>query len=672
MDPQGTERRLAAIMFTDIVGYTALMAESEAKGLRARERHRALVRPLVEKYHGESIEARGDESLSVFPTALDAVSCALAIGDQLQREADLKLHVGIHLGDVVVREGEVSGDGVNIASRICALSQDGGLCVSGEVYQSVRNQPDIEAVALGERELKNVGRPVAVYALGRPGALPVRAPRVASSVVVPRYAIVATLVVALAAAGWWAWNRTTATMAPIRSIAVLPLENLSGDAEQEYIADGMTEALIGELAKLRSLSVISRTSVMRYKRSDKSLPEIAAELGVEGVLEGTVIREGDQVRVTAQLIDARSDMHVWAGRFDREMSGVLALQSDVARAIAEQVRLELSPEEQVALTARRPVDPRAYDAYLRGLQLQGPPTRVFSWGPGAIEHFEQAVELDADFAEGHVALARARGALGAVGLSMQFRGQFPQAREHAKRALELDERLGGAHAALAAVRLWYDWDFPGYKRAIERAWQLSSSDPYVLDAYIAYLFREGRTEEALDVMERLLRVAPFDLYFRAQRVTHFYGDRQYDRALEEFERVRELDPDYFDTVVSLTYIELGRFEEAHRASMANLETCGAPCDLQREALARGWAESGWEGSQRALLEVATELEGFPPVGIAMTYGFLGETDEALVWLERGYRERDPLMITLDLPTWDPLRSDPRFQDLLRRIGFPES
>jgi len=166
VDPDTVERKLAAIMFTDIVGYTALMAESEEKGLRARERHRALVRPLVEKYHGESIEARGDESLSTFPTALDAVNCALAIQDQLQKDADLKLHLGIHLGDIVVQGGEVSGDGVNIASRICSLSEGGGLCISGEVYHSVRNQPNIDATPLGEHELKNVGRPVAVYALG--------------------------------------------------------------------------------------------------------------------------------------------------------------------------------------------------------------------------------------------------------------------------------------------------------------------------------------------------------------------------------------------------------------------------------------------------------------------------------------------------------------------------
>ena len=392
-----TERRLAAIMFTDIVGYTSLMAESEAKGLRARERHRALVRPLVVQYNGESIEARGDESLSVFPTALDAVSCALAIEDQVQSEADLKLHIGIHLGDVVVREGEVSGDGVNIASRICALSQDGGLCVSGEVYQSVRNQPDMEAVSLGERELKNVGRPVAVYALGRPGTVRMTAPR---SVAPQRYAIVAALVVALAAVGWWALNRPAPTTGPIRSIAVLPLENLSGDPEQQYFTDGMTEAVIANLARLGSLSVVSRTSVMQYRGARKSLPEIAEELGVGAVIEGSVLRAGDLVRITVQLIDARSDMHLWAESYERPRREVLKLQDEVARAIAREIQMELVSGDQAT---GDPVNPAAYENHLRAMHLLASLTS--SEHKLAVQYFKKAIHEDPVYAPAWAGLA---------------------------------------------------------------------------------------------------------------------------------------------------------------------------------------------------------------------------------------------------------------------------
>jgi TolB-like protein len=458
----------------------------------------------------------------------------------------------------------------------------------------------------------------------------------------------------------------------IRSIAVLPLENLSGDPEQDYFADGMTEALIGDLAKLGSLNVISRTSVMQYKNQRKPLPEIARELNVDGIIEGTVMRAGDRVRITAQLIDARSDRHLWNDRYDRELSDVLALQAGVARAVADQIRLELSPGEQAALTPSRTVDPKAYDAYLRGLQLRGLPRLVRSWGLPAIEQFERAVKLDPHFAEAWVELARARAILGNAGRNLRYRSQFPKAQEAVHRALEIDDRLGGAHALLGGIRLWYEWDFPGARRPFERALQLGPSDPGALNHYALYLLMVGRTEEALDLSERLLRVAPLDLFWRGRRIGHFYFARQYERAIEEFERAQELDPGFVEGGVWYSYLALGQFEEAHRAYIAFDEQCGAPCDWSREAQERGWAEGGWEGSLRAWLDAATKIEGHSPFFIGLRCALIGDADEAFTWLERGYRERDPQMIVLKAhPAFDPLRSDPRFDDLLRRIGFPE-
>jgi TolB-like protein len=464
-----------------------------------------------------------------------------------------------------------------------------------------------------------------------------------------------------------------AISSPIRSIAVLPLENLSGDPEQEYFADGMTEAPFGDLARIGSLRVISRTSVMQYKRAPKPLREIAKELDVNGIIEGTVMRAGDRVRITAQLIDARNDDHLWAESYERELRDVLALQGEIARAVAEQVRLQLTPEEQAALTTNRSVDPRAYDAYLRGLQRRGPSSLALRWAPRAVEQFERAVELDPEFAEGWAALATARVWLGSSAWNLRLRPELAKAREAAERTLELDGRLGEAHAALGAVRLHYDWDFPEARLAYERGVQLSPSDPTALNNYALYLMTVGRTEEALAVTERIMRIAPLDLHWRAIRLRNLYWARQYERALEELERLRELEPDFADYEIGSIYFMLGRLEEAHRAIMAAEERCGAPCDPLREARERGWAEGGWEGAQGAVLEVLTDAEDFSPYVIAILYTQIGETDAAFAWLERGYRERDPLMTGLNFwPIWDPLRSDPRFDDLLRRIGFPES
>ncbi len=326
--PDPVERRLAAIMFTDIVGSTALMAKSERAALRVEQRHRTLVRTQVGRYHGEFIEAPGDETLSIFGSALDAVSCALAIQTETEAETELRLHIGVHSGDVLRKGREIHGDGVNVASRVCRVSERGGLCISGEVYKSIRNQPGVEAVSLGERELKNVPEPVSVYSItgsaAEPGPVSSTAPRARWTL----SALAALAAIGLVVGGWL--YRPTPLAGAIRSIAVLPLENLSGDPEQEYFADGMTEALIGSLAKIRALSVISRTSVMRYKQSVKSLPDIAQELGVEAVIEGTVMRAGDRVRITAQLIDARNDRHLWSDSYDRDLRSRFRLQQELA------------------------------------------------------------------------------------------------------------------------------------------------------------------------------------------------------------------------------------------------------------------------------------------------------------------------------------------------------
>jgi tetratricopeptide (TPR) repeat protein len=414
---------------------------------------------------------------------------------------------------------------------------------------------------------------------------------------------------------------------------------------------------------------------MQYKDVRKPLPEIARELNVQGVIEGSVFRAGDRVRITLQLIDARNDLHLWAETYERDLRDVLALQSDVARAVADQIRLELTPDEQAALTPSRTVKPEAYDAYLRGLQLRGPAGLVGVWGPKAMAQFEQAVELDPNFAEGWTLLAGTRSVLGSVGFLLQggLRGEFTNARAAAEKALEIDDGLATAHTVLGMFRLHYDWDFTGARRAFERAVQLAPSEPGVLNGYAWYLILvEGNVEEALEYSERLLRVAPLEVFWRGERVRHFVFAREYERALEEIVRIREVHPSFVQIEEMMAYSALGQFAEAHRAHMSWFMQAGAGLHPFREAFERGWAEGGWEESWRTWLELMTQTEGASPWLIASGYCVIGETDEAFTWLERAYRERDPPMISLkSSPAFDPIRSDPRFDDLLRRIGFPE-
>jgi tetratricopeptide (TPR) repeat protein len=295
------------------------------------------------------------------------------------------------------------------------------------------------------------------------------------------------------------------------------------------------------------------------------------------------------------------------------------------------------------------------------------------WAPRAIEEFERAVELDPNFADAYAALADAHNWLAIDPFDTRNRREYPKAREAAQRALELDDRLGAAHSVLGSVLLHHEWDFEAARRAGERGAQVSPSDPTVLQGYAYYLLTVERTEEALGVMEQLQRVTPFDQFYRGLRVRNLGWARQYERALEELARVRELDPDYAGLEVMAAYAGLGRLEEAHLAHVAFYERSGPPCDWMREALERGWGEGGWNASIRTLAEAAREREGYSPLLVAAWYSSIGETDEAFDWLERGYREHDPAMFLLKvLPAFDPLHSDPRWDDLLRRMGFPES
>ena len=669
-------RRLAAIMFTDIVGYTALMAESEERGLRARERHRALVRPLVERYHGEWIEARGDESLSTFPTALDAVNCALAIEAAACDDADLKLHVGIHLGDVVVQDGEVSGDGVNIASRICALSQGGGLCISGEVYQSIRNQPEMEAVSLGDHELKNVGRLVSVYALGRPGAVSVTAPSKVRAGTRLRYAAAALVLVGLTALAWWSWNRTWMTAGPIRSIAVLPLLNLSGDPEQTYFVDGMTDALIAELAKIRSLRVISRTSVMQYKGTTKTAPEIAQELGVDGLIEGSVLRDGDQVRITAQLIHGPTDRHLWAESYTNTMTNVLGLHSEVALAITSAVGAILTPEESRRIASPRSVHPEAYEAYVLGMHFWG--VKTDEGLRTAIRHLGRATELDPGFALAWARISSAYGQLAGWSIDKP-RDAGPLARRAALRALELDSELGQAYKALAQVAHIFDWEWSEAERLFRRAIELAPNDAQIHSEYAWLLLQIGRYPEAVSQAEFSLELDPKSHAIRRDAATVFRMSGDPERGWALLKEVYSEDPSYIPVLDSIFHFHIMGGDPDKAIRTAEEYRSASPDEPWPQLLlAFGHAVAGDPEKAHELVDTARRIFGeerLASTTLGEIHVALGEMDDAFRVFERGFDEREWLMTWLRVGPYlnrpdARLRRDPRYWELMRRMNFP--
>jgi TolB-like protein/Tfp pilus assembly protein PilF len=450
-------------------------------------------------------------------------------------------------------------------------------------------------------------------------------------------------------------------------VAVLPLENLSGDPEQEYVADGMTEELTGELSKLSGIDVISRTSVMHYKGGARPIPTIAAELGgVDWIIEGAVAREESRFRVRVQLVDVRRDTPVWSERYEREQASVMALHEDVARAVAAQLPIAITDRKKYALAAEFRVKPEAYDAYLRGLDHRhGGLEDAIRWAPARIADYEAAVAIDPTFTRAWVALAHAR--LGAAVLDPD--AYYPLAKEAAERAIALDPEAGAAHALLGrrGMAQYFDLQPETVRAHIEQAMRLTPDEPDSLVAYGEWLYAQERYEEVMPVTSRLLRVAPQDQLYRWYRINIFLEARLYERAIEDGNRVRKLWPDFGSIWEFNAYHQLGRFEDAWHFLRAWVERMS---DNKEVLLAfdRGWTEGGYEGLFRARA-VHSAIE--PWFSICQIHAALGEMDRAFEWLERFVDTGNPLLLAA-LPfmhSFDILRPDPRFDAILARMGL---
>jgi TolB-like protein/tetratricopeptide (TPR) repeat protein len=455
----------------------------------------------------------------------------------------------------------------------------------------------------------------------------------------------------------WGQQTEGTDAGPIESLAVLPLQNLSGDPEEEYFADGMTEALITNLSKIGSLKVISRTSAMRYKGTDKPLPEIASELGVDAIVEGSVLRAGDRVRISAQLVDVATDQHLWAESYERDMGDVLELQGEVARAVAAGIQITLTPEEQASLGTMPAVDPTRTE---EGIQK-------------SLDYFQQAVAQDPDYASAHSGLADA------YTIGMEY-GYLPagenrsRSRTAALRAVELDDSLPEAHASLAMV-FASEREWLAGEREFRRALELNPNYTKARHWYSIHLAAMGRLEEALAEMERAVALDPASLQAEVWLGTCLLYLRRYDEAIGQFEETIEKDPYYFNSHYWLgqAYEAKGLAEEAVAAYEKAASLSETP--HQRATLAHGYAVAG---RRAEALTILGELEGLAEQKYVSPYDFavvqlgLGDNDRAIELLEQVYEDYPENLRHIKVRPWfDPLRDDPRFQSLLQRMNFPE-
>ncbi len=459
----------------------------------------------------------------------------------------------------------------------------------------------------------------------------------------------------------------------IQSLVVLPLENLSNDPEQEYFADGMTDQLITNLAQISALKVISRTSAMRYKGTKKSLPEIARELHVDAVAEGAVMWVGGRVRISAQLIEAPTDYHLWAASYERDLRDVLSMQEEVTRAIASEIRVNLSAQEQARLASTRPIDPEAYRLYLKGRYYWN--KRSLEGFQKAIEYFQQATAKDPAYALAYVGLADTYTYFSFFDV-VPPREAMPKAKAAAARALEIDNRLGEAHVSLGYVSYMYDWDWPAAGKHFEQALTLNPAYSRAHTFYPFYLSSLGRSEEALAVAKHSLDLDPASPAVSHSLAVQLYLARQFDNAIDQAHKTLELDPNFAISYELLgeVYVSRGMYREG----LSELEKYSALSRGRAMSLALlGYAHARLGERSQALrmleqLEATSKERYTPAFSFAVVYAGLGEKDQAFAWLEKAYGERTSRLGYLKVePLWDPLRPDPRFADLVRRMGLPQ-
>jgi len=484
--------------------------------------------------------------------------------------------------------------------------------------------------------------------------------------------IALALVLSLAILSVWLFRSRAPASTGIRSIAVLPLDNLSGDASQNYFADGMTDELITDLAQISALRVISRTSVMVYKGARKPLPQIARELNVDAVVEGTVLRSGDQVRITAQLIEAATDKHLWSQSYEGELRDTLALQNRVASAIADQIRINLTPQEQAALKSVKVVNPEAYESYLKGRYFWN--KRTADGLKIALAYFKQAIEEDPKYAQAYSGLADTYALLGDWQYAvMTPKETFPKAKAAAIKALELDSALGEAHNSLAFVLDGFDWDFDSAGKEFLRAIELSPGYATAHHWYAWHLSLLGRYDEAIAEMRKAETLDPLSLIINADLAELLVIAHSYDESIRQSRKTIEMDPNFAlaHNQLAQAYLQKHMYDEAVAELQEAVKLSGdSPTCIAN--LARAYVASGKRNEAVKLLGDLKKRSnpGYSNASeIAEIYASLSDTDQAMNWLEKGYEERFNPGVLLR-PGFDPLRSDSRFQNLVRRIGLP--
>jgi adenylate cyclase len=681
------QRKLAVIMFTDMVGYSALTQKDEKLALELLEEHRQIVRPILSRHGGREIKTIGDAFLVEFSSALAAAGCAIEIQKALFDRSEtiaagrqIQLRIGLHIGDVIYKENDVFGDGVNIASRIEPLADHGGICISEDVARQVQNKIDYRLIKLGKGELKNIEIPVEIYRLILPWnkqrfRLTDRISFVMAKKSTRRTIGAGALGIILLAALLTRILPSSIPLAPLNRLAVLPLVNIGGDSHDEYFADGMTEELISALSTIRELNVIARTSISKYKGARLDIGEIGSALNVGSILEGSVRVVGEEARINVNLVDVGSQKSIWSQEYTRLIKDVFAIQSAIAMSVTNALKIQLLTGEKNLIEKRGTDNSEAYRQYLLGRSHLN--KRTGDEVVRAIESFSRSVAQDSSFALAFAGLAECYTLAGNAGYGTLPREQaIANARTFASKALSLDESLAEAHASLAYVKFRIDWDWTAAETEFKRALQLKPGYARAHEWYALYLAIRRRFDESMAEMNRAQQLDPLSASVSTGigRILHF--ERKFDEAVLQFKKTLDIDPQYAEAYfgMGMSYVLLRRYDDAITALNRALQLSGNRLVMvSMLALAQGLA-----GRKDEAQKIFDDMQAISKTTHVSPYYFgtasigLGDVDRTFRYLDKAYEERDGILIYLGVdPIAETIWPDPRFAALMKKMGLRE-
>lgn len=648
-------RQLAAIMFTDIVGYTVLMGHDEEKAFEILEQNRSLHHPLIKQYNGRWIKELGDGILICFNTATDAVLCAGQIQKATESIEGLKLRIGIHLGDIIFENDDIFGDGVNIAARILSQAECGKIYISEVVHNNISNKKGINSLFIKEEILKNVKEPVKIYSVQIENILPSKNDSIKDISQKNQT------------------NNNAIEKADNKSIAVLPFVNMSNDPDQEYFSDGITEEILNSLAHVKALRVAGRTSSFYFKGKNIDLREIGKQLNVNYVLEGSVRKQDQKLRVTAQLITVDDGYHLWSEKYDRDMDDLFAIQDEIAFAITEELKITLLEEEKANITKNPTDNKEAYDLYLKGrFYFNKRGTGIIK----GLEYFQLALDKDPELTVAYTGIADAYCIL-ALYCVIPTLDAMPKARMYANKAIEKNSSLSEAYTALAFISTFYDWNWQEAKKSFERVFVHNANYASGYYWYSYYLsFVERKYDEAIEEAKKGEVLEPLVPISHHVMSIMYMNAGRFEEGVQASRKTLELDANSYPGYrgLGLNLAGLKKYDEAIEAfQMAVSFSSRQPLPLVEFA----WVYS-LKNNHSAIQVIMDELalrsktEYVAATFLSCIAYYLKDYDQSLKYMEQAYEQRECILACINTyPLSTFIRTDTRFQSIIKKFNFPE-